>query len=282
MDNELIRVPISQLYENRLINTEGSVAREQPVTIIFNNKELVTLLCTPVDVNYLAVGFLFSEGFINSKNDIQEVLVDKEKGVVRVNGKNQEEIEAGILHKRVITSGCGRGAAFYNIADLQNISKIESKVSLQTSSIIQLTLDFQHRSEIYQKTHGIHSAALCEGKEILIFHEDVGRHNAVDKIIGECLMKDITTADRVLISSGRISSEILLKVAHRKIPILVSMSAPTDLALRLADQLGITIVGLVKARKMTIYSNDWRIEHSPDENIRVGYPGTCFEHEEVI
>ena len=83
-------------------------------------------------------------------------------------------------------------------------------------------------------------------------------------------MKGITTADRVLISSGRISSEILLKVAHRKIPILVSMSAPTDLALRLANQLGITIVGLVKARKMTIYSNDWRIEHIPDENIRVG------------
>jgi FdhD protein len=261
LDNELARVPISQLSENKLLKAEGSVAREQPLTIILNNKELVTLLCTPVEIDYLAIGFLFSEGFINSKNDINEVLVDDDKGVVRIGAKNIGDIDTDTLHKRVITSGCGRGASFYNLADLQSTSKIESETKLYTETVIQVALEFQHRSKVYQATHGVHSAALCEGKNILVFHEDVGRHNAVDKIVGECLMKDIETAHRVLISSGRISSEILLKVAHINIPILLSMSAPTDMAVKLANQLGITVVGLIKARKMTIFSNAWRIEN---------------------
>ena len=262
MDSELARVPVSKLHENNLLSTEGSVAREQPLTIILNNRELVTLLCTPVDIDFLAIGFLFSEGFINSKTDINEVLVDSDKGIARITTKTNGELETDILHKRVITSGCGRGAAFYNLADLQNQTKIESETRISAPAVSALTLKFQHRSTVYQATHGVHSAALCDVKSILVFNEDVGRHNAVDKIIGECLMKDIATADHVLISSGRISSEILLKVAHVNIPILVSMSAPTDLGVKLANQLGITIIGLVKAKTMIIYSNDRRVEIS--------------------
>ena len=260
MENELIKIPISQLTETERIKSEGAVAREQPLTIILNNLELVTLLCTPIDINYLAVGFLFSEGLIKNKTDIKKVIVDSTKGIVRVETQSNLDAPSDTLFKRIITSGCGRGASFYNITDMQNQTKVVSKVMVSANNVLGLTREFQRRSDVYKATHGVHSAALCDSKRILVFNEDVGRHNAVDKIFGECLLKDIPTDEHIVITSGRISSEILLKVAHRNIPILISVSAPTDLGVRLAIELGITLIGLVRGRKMTVYTNDWRTE----------------------
>lgn len=260
MENELTKIPVSQLTANEKFKIEGAVAREQPLTIILNNQELVTLLCTPIDVDYLAIGFLFSEGLIKDKASIKKVSGDDKRGIVRVETHDNMEPAGDILFKRIITSGCGRGASFYNIADMQNQVKVESKTKISTKDVLVLTHEFQRRSEIYKATHGVHSAALCNAKSLLVFKEDVGRHNAVDKIFGECIVKDIPTNDCIIITSGRISSEILLKVAHRNIPILVSVSAPTDLGVKLANNLGVTIIGLVRGKKMIAYTNDWRIE----------------------
>jgi FdhD protein len=260
LDSEFVRVPVSQMTGDEKISADSAVAREQPLTIILNNKELVTMLCTPMNIDYLAIGFLFSEGFLKSKADIRNVSVDAVKGIARIETQDNIEPESDILFKRVITSGCGRGASFYNISDMQNQAGVKSQAKVSARSVLLLTQQFQRRSEVYQATHGVHSAALCDLKDILVFHEDVGRHNAVDKIFGECLMKDISTEERLIITSGRITSEILLKVAHRNIPLLASMSAPSDLAVKLADDLGITVIGLVRARKMTVYTNDWRVE----------------------
>jgi FdhD protein len=112
---------------------------------------------------------------------------------------------------------------------------------------------------VFKATGGVHSAALCEAKSILVFSEDIGRHNAIDKIFGECILKDIPTEGCLIITSGRVSSEILLKVARRNIPLLISKSAPTNLGVRLADDLGITLVGFARGRRMNIYTNGWRI-----------------------
>ena len=108
-------------------------------------------------------------------------------------------------------------------------------------------------------THGVHSAALCDTENILVFSEDIGRHNAIDKIFGKCLLEDIPTDDRVIITSGRISSEILHKVAKKGIPIIISISVPTNLGVRIADSLGITLIGSVRVKKINVYTNDWRI-----------------------
>ena len=238
---------------------EEAVAKEFPVTIILNDQELVTLLCSPKNLEYLAVGFLSSEGFLNSKDEIKKIVVDDQRGVVRLETVGDKGLAQDVLFKRLITSGCGRGASFYSAADAAS-QKVESQMKISADEVFALVREFQHGSEVYLATHGVHSAALCDGKSILIFSEDIGRHNAIDKIFGKCLLEDIPTEDRVVITSGRISSEILHKVAKRGIPIIISISAPTNLGVKVADTLGITLIGSVRGKRMNVYTNGWRIK----------------------
>jgi FdhD protein len=206
----------------------------------------------------LAVGFLFSEGLLKSKGDIKKIIVDERRGVVRVETEESGELDRDVLFKRLITSGCGRGVSFYSATDTQS-QKIESQVEMSTHNVFTLVSDFQHRSQVYRVTGGVHSAALCDIKSILVFGEDIGRHNAIDKIFGECILKDIPMDGRIIITSGRISSEILLKVAKRNIPIIISKSAPTDLGVKLANDLGVTLLGFVRGKRINAYTNNWRI-----------------------
>jgi FdhD protein len=259
MDNEIEKFPILKFTEGGSSSIEDEVVRESPLTIILNNQELATLLCSPTNLRYLAIGFLFSEGLLNSKEEIKKIIVNDRRGVVRVETAGGEELAREALFKRLITSGCGRGASFYNATDVQGQVKVESRVEISTLEVLTLVNEFQQRSRIYQATGGVHSAALCDVKNILMFSEDIGRHNAIDKIFGECILNDIATEDHIIITSGRVSSEILLKVARRNVPIIISKSAPTNLGLRLAADLGVTVVGFVRGRRMNVYTHAGRI-----------------------
>jgi len=258
MENEVERFPVLRFTKEGRSSLEEVVAREFPVTIILNDQELVTLLCSPSNLKYLVVGFLSSEGLLKSKDEIKKIVVDDERGVIRLDTVEDKGFDQDVLFKRLITSGCGRGASFYNAADATS-QKVESRTEISADEVFALTNEFQHGSEVYLATHGVHSAALCDRKSILVFSEDIGRHNAIDKIFGKCLLEDIPTDDRVIITSGRISSEILHKVAKRGIPIIISIAAPTNLGVRIADNLGITLIGSVRGKKMNVYTNDWRI-----------------------
>lgn len=258
MDDEVEKVPILRLTEEGRSNIEDMIAREFPLTLILNNQELVTLLCSPVNLKYLAIGFLSSEGLLKSKGEIKQIIVDAGRGVVRVETEESRELDRDVLFKRLITSGCGRGVSFYSANDTPG-QKIESQVEISAHSVFTMVSDFQHRSQIYRMTGGVHSAALCDRESIMVFSEDIGRHNAIDKIFGKCLLEDIPTDNRIIITSGRISSEILLKVAKRNIPILISKSAPTDLGVKLANDLGVTLLGFVRGKRINAYTNDWRI-----------------------
>ena len=257
--NGVDRVSIQRVTSEGKEDNEDMVVRELPLTIILNNRELVTLLCSPTELKNLAIGFLSSEGFLNSKDEIKKIIVDDQRGVVRVETVEDKEFADELLFKRLITSGCGRGASFYSAADVQEQVKVESQISISALEVLALVKEFQHRSQIYRATGGVHSAALCDTKNILVFSEDIGRHNAIDKIFGECLLTDIPTDDRIITTSGRISSEILLKVVRRNIPILVSKSAPTNLGVRLANDLGVTLIGFVRGKRMNVYANGWRV-----------------------
>jgi FdhD protein len=259
MKGETEKFPILQVFEKDTDRIKVTVVRESPLTIFLNNQELVTLLCSLTDLRYLAVGFLFSEGLIKGKGDIKKIIVDDQRGVVRVETHEEKDPANELIFKRFITSGCGKGTSFYSAADVQGQAKIESNTKISALAVFSLAKEFQHYSRIYKITGGIHSAALCDTTSILIFAEDIGRHNAIDKILGQCLLEDIPTGERMIITSGRISSEILLKVAKRDIPIVVSKSAPTNLAVRLANDLGITLIGFVRGKRMNAYTNDWRI-----------------------
>jgi len=258
MENEVEKFPILRLTREGRSSIEDVFARELPVTIILNDQELVTMLCSPKNLEYLAVGFLSSEGFLKSKDEIKKILVDDERGVVRLETVEDKGFAQDVLFKRIISSGCGRGASFYSTADAAS-QKVESRMEISVDEVFTLVNEFQHGSQLYLATHGVHSAALCDRKSILVFSEDIGRHNAIDKIFGKCLLEDIPTDDQIIITSGRISSEILHKVARRGIPIIISISAPTNLGVRIADILGITLIALVRGKRMNVYTSDWRI-----------------------
>ncbi len=257
MDNVEI-FPIQRITRETQQVTEGMVIKEIPLTIIFNNHEMVTLLCSPTDLKYLAVGFLASEGFITNKEEIKKIMVDEQRGVVRVETVEDKELSSDLLFKRLITSGCGRGASFYSAADAAS-KRVDSQFKISVSQVFNLVDRFQHGSRAYLATHGAHGCALCDAESVMVFSEDIGRHNAVDKVFGECILKGIPTKDRAVITSGRISSEILHKIAKMEVPVLLSISVPTNLGVRLADDLGITLIGFVRGKKMNVYTNNWRV-----------------------
>ncbi len=250
--------PILRISGQKKSKSVDSVVKELPLTIILNGEELVTLLCSPFDLKYLALGFLYSEGLLKEKEDLRQVVIDEVRGVARVETKTAKETKE--LFKRLITSGCGRGASFYSATDIQGQSKITSQLEVEAREVFELVSQFQQRSQLFRATGGVHSAALCSREKIIVFCEDIGRHNAIDKIVGRCFLEDIPLDERMMLTSGRISSEILLKVAKMGLPIIISRSAPTNLAVKLADSLGLTLIGFVRGRRMNIYSNDWRVK----------------------
>ncbi|MEE8598798.1 MAG: formate dehydrogenase accessory sulfurtransferase FdhD [Dehalococcoidales bacterium] len=253
------KFPIVRVTEQGMSQGEDITTMEFALTIILNNQELVTLLCSPADLKYLAIGFLVSEGLLNSKDEIKKIVVDDQRGVVRVETEEDKGLASQLLFKRLITSGCGRGASFYSAADAKNQARVESQIVISAPQVFALVKEFQHRSQVYKATGGVHSAALCDTKNIILFSEDIGRHNAIDKIFGECMLTDLPTEDRLIITSGRISSEILFKVAKRNIPILISKSAPTNLGVKLAADFGITLIGFARGKRMNVYTDSWRV-----------------------
>lgn len=235
------------------------VIREMPVTVYVNDEELVTLLCSPDKMDELAVGFLWSEGVVDTKEEITKVVVDETKGTVWVTADRDSEFIKGLLFKRMITSGCGKGTTFYSVVDSVSAQPVVSEIKATPEQILSLMTEFQDGSALYKSTHGVHSAALCCPSAIEVFREDIGRHNAVDKILGHCFVNGLDPAGKILITSGRISSEVLLKAAKKGMPVIVSRTSATDLALRLAEKLNITLVGFVRGGKMNVYTHGERV-----------------------
>lgn len=259
MEDRVENLLVVRIFGRKKRKTEDIVIKEMPLTIFLNNEELITLLCTPENLKYLAVGFLSSEGFIKNRKDIKKLALDEEKGMVWIEVKENKDFVKKLMFKRLITSGCGKGATFYSAVDATASKKIDSKKNISFQQVTNLVNKMQQSSLLYRSTGGVHSAALCNEEDILIFSEDIGRHNAIDKIFGECIFKRIPTEDKIIVTSGRVSSEILLKAAKKNIPIIISRSAPTNLAVKLATKLGVTLIGFARGKRMNIYTNDWRV-----------------------
>ena len=258
-DEKVEKVNIYRVTRDSKQAGEDIVVKELPLTILLNGRELVTLLCSPANLKYLAIGFLLSEGLLRSRNDIKSIIDDEQRGIVRIETVTDLHGEEEQVFKRIITPGCGRGAAFYSSADAVGMNEVKSELQVNGDEILELMTQFQRLSETYRSTGGVHSAALCDNKSLNIFSEDIGRHNAIDKIFGQCLWEGISTDNHIILSSGRISSEIVIKIARNNIPVLASKSAPTNTAVKLADLLGITLIGFVRGTRMNVYSHHQRI-----------------------
>lgn len=251
---------VVQIDGDKAETTDRSVVRELPLTININGKEFITLLTTGDANRELSVGFLLSEGFLKKKEDLVDIRVDDEAGTAEVTLAGDVEMMEKLWNKRVVTSGCGKGATFYHVLDSIQAIPVTSDLSVTPGQIRHLMKELHSMSELYKDTGGVHNSCLADSSNVVVFRDDIGRHNAVDKIRGYCFLEGIDLADKLLITTGRMSSEIVIKVAKMGVPILVSRSAPTSLALDLAQRANLTLVGYVRGDKMTVYAGKERIQ----------------------
>jgi FdhD protein len=250
---------VSEFADGRFRESQVTAIQEIPLTIFLNGHEVITLLCTGKAPEYLALGFLKSDGWIKEKKEVEEVRVE-EKGEridvhVAIHGDGLELPLTG----RSVTSGCGKGTNFEKNAETISATRITAGLAVSPGEILELTGELQRRSTLYQETRGCHNASLCTPREMLIFREDIGRHNAIDMICGQCFLEDIPTADKLIVTTGRIASEILLKAVRLGVPILVSGSAATRLSIDLARKTNLTLIGLVWEGRMVVYHSGNRI-----------------------
>jgi FdhD protein len=239
--NKIQNINIIRVKGENLTREEDIVILEYPFTLFIEEEEIITLLCSPSSLEYLAIGFLYSEGYIDSIEDILKIRIEEDKGICNIKLYNANKFRDNLRGKRTITSGCGKGTLFYNVLDSFKSEKIKNPIPI--------------KSELFKDTGGVHSCALCTYEDILIFEEDIGRHNALDKVFGRALVEGIKTQDKIILTSGRISSEILIKAAKRQVPVIVSRSAPTSLSIELGEELGISLIGFARGEKMNIYTN---------------------------
>lgn len=253
------KVNIVQIIPKRRERLEDEIVCEVPLTILVNEEELVTLQCSPDKLEYLAVGFLLSEGIIEKETEIKYTNLSKKGWYIRVGLRDDFPIDKYLSGKRIIGSGCSGAITFYRDIDAQRCVPLENETKCSYQKISSLMRQLQQNSLTFKHTGGVHSCALCSQEGIEIFTEDIGRHNAMDKIFGECFIRGISTQDKFILTSGRVSSEILIKTVKQKVPIIASHSAPTDLAVGLAERLNLTLIGFVRGHRMNIYTHNYRI-----------------------
>lgn len=238
------------------------VVTESPITIKLNSEEYVTVVCTPNYIEDMVIGFLISEGIISSYKDIEELWIQKENGIVHVKSSKINPLYQTLYNKRYVTSCCGKSRqGFVFVNDAAKAKKLHDiHITITPEECFHLMTSLQQSSTTFRQTGGVHNTALCDRKNILLSRMDIGRHNALDKIYGHCLRNNISVRGKIIAFSGRISSEILLKVSKIGCEIVLSKSAPTKLALQLAHDLGITVVGFIRNGSCNIYTHPERID----------------------
>lgn len=251
---------IFKYKETSLIEQEDEIAVEYPLTIVLNGEEFATLVCSPSDLEDMAIGFLASEGVIRFPDEIKSIHLDEKNGFAYVEITNKKPVGAEFYSKRFIGSCCGKSRqSFYFYNDVKTAKTVTTQVQITVGQCFRLMRLLQQSSSYFKNTGGVHNAALCDQNSIIIARTDIGRHNTLDKIYGYWMRNRIPLHDKLIVFSGRISSEVLLKTAKIGVGIILSKSAPTDLALQLADELGITVVGFIRGEKCNVYSHPERI-----------------------
>lgn len=259
--------PIIRYVNGTIEKAEDNIATEEPITIKLNEKEFATVVCTPEYIEDLVIGFLASEGVIRKFADIDDLWIQEKEGFVHVKTNYINPFYEKFHSKRYITSCCGKsrqGFVFFNDAKISHHFN-QDNVLLTYKDCFQLMEQMQNNSAVFKETGGVHNAALCTKDAVMLSRLDIGRHNALDKIYGYCLRHEISLQDKVIAFSGRISSEIITKVAKIGCEVVLSKSAPTELALELAEELGMTAVGFIRNNALNVYTRPERIVEETEE-----------------
>ncbi|RCW54627.1 formate dehydrogenase accessory sulfurtransferase FdhD [Halanaerobium sp. ST460_2HS_T2] len=254
----IIRKNIRKFKINKFIDEQDLIISEEPLTLFINGYQFLTLMVLQEDLEELIMGFLAAEGIIEGKNDLKKIDFKYDRTVAMIEVKG--DFSPAAYKKRTLTSGCGGGSTFINLKDCAAASHISSDLKLIAAKIPLLMSNLQQNSEYFQQTGGTHIAALATDNQIIYQFEDIGRHNTLDKVIGRALKDNIQLTNKIVLTSGRISSEMVVKILKQKIPFLVSRSAPTEAALKIARARNLTLIGFCRGKRFNIYSGEERIK----------------------
>lgn len=246
-----IYAKILKIRESSSEEADDLVAVEKKVRITVNGRHAISLYCSPVMLREFVAGVIYNERLISGGWCADRISIEYGEEIT-VDVPADGEISQG---ERTITSGCAGGVSIGRAPD-RVISDQSTFLSETIGGIFKV---FQVKSEAYKLTGGVHSAALSDGENILVFAEDIGRHNAVDKVIGYALLEQIPFEGKIMLASGRLSSEIVSKCARCGIPVVVSRAAPTSLAVDIAESAGLTLIGFMRGSRMNVYSGRQRI-----------------------
>ncbi len=249
----------------------GQIAAERPLTLYLDKRELVTLMTLGTRPELLVLGWLRNQRMIASLREIHAIQVDWETESAAVTTRQGVEGLDQKLSRRTVTTGCGQGTVFGGILDdLERLSL--PRVSIAQSHLYRLLQALNHHNEVYRRAGAVHGCALCHDEEILIFVEDVGRHNAVDAIAGHMWLEGIDGDDKVFYTTGRLTSEMVIKVAQMGIPVLVSRSGVTQMGLELARKVGVILIARARGEHFLVYNGagQLRLDAVPRKRVSGG------------
>jgi FdhD protein len=248
-------------HEGRPVET--AVVHERPLTLFLNDQEIVTMMTIGDYPDYLAVGYLLNQNMLRADDVIAGVDYDEELEVVVVRTERATDYEEK-LKKKVRTSGCAQGTVFGDVMEQFEQVRLPADAILKTSWLYALTRKINTSPSLYLKAGAIHGCVLCEADRPLLYMEDVGRHNAVDKIAGYMLLNDIASEGKIFYTTGRLTSEMVIKTVQMHIPILISRSGFTAWGVDLARQANLTLIGRAKGKRFIALSGEERIVFDAD------------------
>lgn len=242
---------------------ETAVVYERPLTLFLNGQEIVTMMTIGDHPDFLAVGYLLNQNMLQVDDEITDIDHDEELDVIVVRTARETDYEEK-LKKKVRTSGCAQGTVFGDLMERFDEITLDGAAILKTSWLYSLTKSINTTPSLYLKAGAIHGCVLCEEDRPLVYMEDVGRHNAVDKIAGYMFMKGLSPAGKIFYTTGRLTSEMVIKTVQMQIPILISRSGFTAWGVDLARQAGLTLIGRARGRRFLALSGEDRIQFDVD------------------
>lgn len=238
---------------------KGYIAAERALTIYLNKREIVTLMTLGTNPELLVLGWLKNQRLVHNINDVQSLQVDWETDSVAITTFNQVADLDKKLGRKTVTTGCGQGTVFGGLMDdLDNINL--PRVQLRQSTIYDLLSALNQHNEVYKRAGAVHGCALCENTKMGFFVEDVGRHNAVDAIAGHMWLHNISGHNKLFYTTGRLTSEMVIKGAQMGIPVLLSRSGVTHMGLEVAQKVGVILIARAKGRHFLVYNGAENIE----------------------
>ena len=249
-----------KVYDEYKKERSFPITGELPLTIYLDKQEIVTLMTLGHYPEALVIGYLRNQGIINTLSQLKSVHVDWSVNAAAVTTNNLDiaKVDNKLKH-RVVTSGCGQGTTFGGIMDELKEKKVNEQITKQ-STIYKLLKLLHDKNEIYRKSGAVHGCALCSNEKILDFVEDVGRHNAVDAIAGHMWLNELEGREKIFYTTGRLTSEMVIKVAQMNISVLLSRSGITEMGLNVAKETNVTLLGRAKGRHFLIYNGKENIE----------------------